>query len=357
MKNLLMLALAASLLTACGGDEEPAATGGQFDDPVVVKSFTTSVILPTYGELDVRAAALKTAVDALAADPTDANLESAREAWRATRVPWETSEGFLFGPVDSLGYDPALDSWPVNRTDLDAVLASDDELTTEYVANLPNEQKGFHTIEYLLFGMGGSKTAADLSERELSYLAATTAELAEVANALATSWTDGVQSQQPYADVFSSAGEPGNGAYPSLSAAGQEVVGGMVGILDEVANGKIADPYDAQDPTLVESQFSYNSLTDFRNNLRSVENAYAGAAFGGSSATSMSDWVASQNPELDERILAEMEAAGAALEAIPEPFRDSITDPEAADEIEAAQSAIRALQSTLESQLLPLVQS
>ena len=54
-------------------------------------------------------------------------------AWVAARVPWEQSEGFLFGPVDTFGYDPAMDSWPVNRTDLDAVLASGQAFTPEYI--------------------------------------------------------------------------------------------------------------------------------------------------------------------------------------------------------------------------------
>ena len=54
------------------------------------------------------------------------------------------------------------------------------------------------------------------------------------------------------------------------------MVGGIINILDEVANGKIAGPYDAKDPSLVESQFAYNALSDFTHNLRGVENVYQG---------------------------------------------------------------------------------
>jgi len=346
-----------ALSVACSSDDGNSNTATGFDDPEVIQSYSSAIILPTYQLLDERAATLDSAVNDLVASPNDTNLQAARDAWVASREPWESSEGFLFGPVDSLGFDPALDSWPVNRTDLDAVLASDDDLTQAFVANLADEQKGFHTVEYLLFGDGGSKTAADLTPRELEYLQATTAELADVANQLATSWTDGTEGREAYATVFSTAGDQGNTVYPSLGAAGQEIVGGMTLILDEVANGKIADPFDAQDPTLVESQFSYNSLTDFRNNLRSIENAYNGAAFSGSGTRSISDWVASQDPELDDRIKSELATTGAAIEAIPEPFRDAISDPEAADEIEAAQESLRALQDTLDSELLPLILS
>ena len=47
------------------------------------------------------------------------------------RIPWEQSEGF-FGPVDSKGIDPSIDS-TVNVEDLNAVLNSKDSLTKEYV--------------------------------------------------------------------------------------------------------------------------------------------------------------------------------------------------------------------------------
>ena len=43
---------------------------------------------------------------------------------------------FLFGPVDSQGIDPAMDSWPVNRTDLDAVLNGSNTLDIPFVTAL-----------------------------------------------------------------------------------------------------------------------------------------------------------------------------------------------------------------------------
>jgi uncharacterized iron-regulated protein len=89
--------------------------------------------------------------------PTEANLANVRQAWREARVPWEKSEGFLFGPVDQQGIDPSIDSWPVNETDLDAVLESGQTLTKSYIDGLDGTLKGFHTIEYLLFGTSSNK--------------------------------------------------------------------------------------------------------------------------------------------------------------------------------------------------------
>jgi predicted lipoprotein len=351
---LFMIGSIAAAAVGCADDGGAAPTG--FDDRQVVVDFADQVVVPTYELLAARAAALDEAVAALAAEPTEATLASARAAWVDARRPWEQSEGFLFGPVDSFGYDPAMDSWPVNNTDLDAVLAGDDAFTPEYVASLAETQKGFHTIEYLIFGLGGSKTAAELTPRELEYASAIAEELAGVADALATSWTESIDDRPPYRDVLATAGEPGNTAYPSLTAAAQEILDGMIGICDEVANGKIADPYDAEDPTLEESRFSDNSLADFTDNLRGVENAYLGRMTeAGTSGRGLSVWIAAQDPQLDARVKAEIAAAIGALAAIPPPFREAILDPEAADEIEAAQAAIRTLQATLEGDVLPLV--
>ena len=72
---------------------------------------------------DRRVLTVAGAVAALRENPGDATLGAACEAWIAARLPWEASEGFLFGPVDFNGYDPALDTWPVNRTDLEGVIA------------------------------------------------------------------------------------------------------------------------------------------------------------------------------------------------------------------------------------------
>ena len=78
----------------------------------MLNDFANTVVLATYTDLDNKAGELLAAVKALAADTSQGNLEKAQQAWKATRTPWEQSEAFLFGPVDTQGLDPALDSWP-----------------------------------------------------------------------------------------------------------------------------------------------------------------------------------------------------------------------------------------------------
>ncbi len=346
------LSLAAALalgLAACGGDDEVVGPGSEtYDFGPILADFTNNVVIPTYRDLDAAAGALAEAVADLRENPGDATLTAARDAWVAARIPWEASEGFLFGPVDFNGYDPALDSWPVNRTDLDGVMASGSDLGTDYVNGLDGTLKGFHTIEYLLFDEGGSKTTADFTGRQYDYLVASTRLLAQTAEALHASW---IPSGGNFGSKVIEAGS-GSDVYPSQRSAAQEIVNGMVGICDEVANGKIADPFTEQDPRLVESQFSFNSLADFQNNMRSVWNAYTGD-YGGNDGRGLDEFVASSNSSLDSRLKSEIRASIDEIGHISNPFRDAIVSDAA--QIEMAQQAIAKVQQTLEGDVLPLV--
>src|SRR5262249_1972243 len=158
------LAVAGALAMAgCGDDENPQPQQPSFDSEII-SHFADDVIVPTYQQLATRLSDLDTAVQALAAAPTPAQLPPPPTASLAARIPWEQRLAFSFGPVESFCYDPAIDSWPVNRSDLDAVLASGDAFTPAYVNNLQETQKGFHTVEYLLFGDGRTKKIEDFDQ-------------------------------------------------------------------------------------------------------------------------------------------------------------------------------------------------
>jgi uncharacterized iron-regulated protein len=166
MRNAAAVLFTAMALAACGGDDDDGdGNVGGFDDRQIIIDFADQVVIPTYELLDERSGALDAAARTLADDPGEENLEATRQGWVELRQPWEQSEGFLFGPVDSQGWDPAMDTWPLNKDDLDNVLASSAELTQEYISNLQESQKGFHTVEYLLWGQDSRKTADQLTAR------------------------------------------------------------------------------------------------------------------------------------------------------------------------------------------------
>ena len=343
---LCCLLLASTFVVGCGSDEDDEQDGDAqaeaFDASTMLNDFANSIVVPTYTDLDDKAGALLSAVKALEGDTSQANLEKAQQAWVATRIPWEQSEAFLFGPVDTQGLDPALDSWPVDRVNLQSVLDSGDPLTVDFVGGLEDTQKGFHTIEFLLFREGDQRKAADITDRELAYLLSTTENLKASTSQLRSAWaSDG----ENFASKITQAGT-GSDVYPSQSAAVQEIVNGMIVIADEVANGKISDPYNESDTTLVESQFSFNSIADFQNNIRGIQNVYG---------KGLNAFVNGQDTALDARFQQEVQAAIDAIGAIPDPFRDSITANRGA--VQAAIDAVSKVQQTLEQDILTLVTS
>ena len=348
---VLSIGLIGCSLTGCGSDDDDddddSGGGAAFDASTTLDDFANKVVLATYTDLDNKAGELLSAVQALGAATNQAHLELAQGAWKATRKPWEQSEAFLFGPVDTQGLDPALDSWPVNRVDLDGVLASKQALTEASIDALEDTLKGFHTIEYLLFRDGDQRKAADITPRELEYLVATTENLKAKTAQLRSAWD---ASGENYVAEVANAGDSST-IYRSQKDAMQEMVNGMIVIADEVANGKISDPFNERDTTLVESQFSFNSITDFQDNIRGIQNVYMGQFT--TDGQGLNDFVNGMDAELDARFQTEVQTAIDTIGAIPDPFRDSITAQRGA--VQAAIDAVSTVQQTLENGILKLV--
>jgi len=79
----------------------------------------------------------------------------------------------------------------------------------------------------------------------LEYLAATTENLKAKTAQLANAWA---ASGENYAGEVANAGTTST-IYKSQKDAMQEMVNGMIVIADEVANGKISDPFNEKDTT------------------------------------------------------------------------------------------------------------
>lgn len=140
--------------------------GAEYDERLdaIVANYVDNVVLPTYKNLAEKNRELLAAVKAFAAAPTDNTFEKACNAWLVSREPWEKSEAFLFGPVDALGLDPNMDSWPLDQDAIVNHLKSgnfndllwgdgDDDSKVEAAQNI----RGFHTLEFLLFKDGNPR--------------------------------------------------------------------------------------------------------------------------------------------------------------------------------------------------------
>jgi len=341
------LAISALAFLAGCADDNPVDQQSSPELQPALSHTTNSVIIPVYADLDANAGLLLAAVSSLEATPTQPLLEAVRNAWRAARVPWENSEAFLFGPVDTEGIDPSMDSWPVNEIDLAAVLSGNAVLTQSYIDGLEGTLKGFHTIEYLLFGADGNRQASDLTARELEYLVACVQCLKGETARLITAWDP---SGGDFGANIVNAGMEGS-IYISRKAVFQELINGLLTIADEVANGKINNPLVQMDVTLEESRFSGNSKADFQDNIRGIGFVYRGDY--GNAGASMSDVIAGLDPDMDASFRAAVEDAVDRIGDIPGSFTTAIFDNRPA--VEEAQNAVREIQRMLEEEMLPLV--
>jgi putative iron-regulated protein len=316
----------------------------------VLKDFANVIANPNYTDINNRAAALNEAVQALNGVTTDENLAAARDAWRDTRASWEQCEAFLFGPAEDFNYDPTMDDWPVNKVDLDSLLNSSNALTLNDIDALPTSLKGFHPIEYMLFGVGGSKTAVDFTDREKLYLASLTQSLYNTTLALKNSWD--VTLSGNFTNELITAGN-GSQRYASRQDALIAIVTAMAGICEEVANGKMEEPLAAQDSTLEESQFSHNSTTDFKNNITGVLNGYLGKYT--TDGHGLNELVAGKNLSLDNTLENQINAAISSFDAIDLNYGHAIYTQQV--QIHNAQEAINALKQTLENDLITFIKT
>jgi putative iron-regulated protein len=347
MKKYFIFAISAILLQACTPD--PVDPNSDTDYSDILLNLTDQVIIPTYDDLYQKSTALMSTLNTLQSSPTAVNLAAAQQAWRDARIPWEQSEGFLYGPVETLGIDPAIDSWPVNQFDLDAVLNSSDALTKAYLDAQEGTIKGFHTLEYLLFGANSNKQIGDFTPRQFEYLSAAAQSLQGACERLRDNWTGGVTN---FAHTFKTAGTSGNVAYPSQKSALQEVINGCIVIADEVANGKIYAPFSQEDLMLEESRFSANSKADFADNIRSIKNIYTGL-YANASGKGLSEVIKTKNATLDTKVRQQIEDAINAIIAIEGTFTSAIFN--AKPSVENAQNKVRTLQETLQNEVYPLI--
>lgn len=372
-KSLLALSISTLFLTGCGGSSsseevtiEP--TGFNYVATEMITNLTNDVIVAGYQNLNDEAADFLLAAQNLVNTPTAANLATAQQAWKDVRVPWEQGESHIFGPVDALSIDPHLDTWPLNTSDLQALLDSQTGFSADELKTFNDDVQGFHTMEFLLFGDGvadNEKSIEEMTALEREYLSAAAEVFKTYTQTLFDAWTvsnDPNDTNSPaYKDLLLTAN---NDVYASQLGVVEELINGMIGIVDEVGNGKIAEPFgnsiDNIDTTKVESQYSWNSLADFTDNIIGVQNIYRGEFPEQADKTGLIDFVSAADSTIATRVDTEIVAAINAIKSIAGgsnlPFRQAINDADARIRIQAAIDALSTLQTSLENDVLTQLQ-
>ena len=275
----------------------------------VLANLVNNVIVPTYTNLANETEALEKTLNGLTPNTiTQAQINSACDDFKQARKYWEQSEAFLMGAASDFDVDPTIDSWPLNRS-----------LLLSYFNNGMNDDMledatilGFHALEFILFRDGQPRKVAELQgndtyknfehisgAQELAYAQTICTLLKQRTFQLQCAWDGGKNSSRlqvvkdagldyqtekglSYADNLTKAGVSGsNSTFSTLKAAIAQVLsddeGSCVAIANEVGTAKIANPFSAGDVSYVESPYSYNSITDFCDNIRSIRNVWLGS--------------------------------------------------------------------------------
>ncbi len=112
------------------------------------------------------------------------------------------------------------------------------------------------------------------------------------------------------------------------------------------------EPFAGLDPSLEESPFSKNSLTDFKNNISGVKNVYYGDFI--LDGTGFNDFLIKNNASLHSAISNQINNAIISFDGISVPFGEAIISQRT--QVQHVMDQINILKTTLETQALPFIQ-
>ncbi|MEN8884754.1 MAG: imelysin family protein [Winogradskyella sp.] len=121
-----------------------------FDRQVMLANWADNLIIPAYQDFNTKVAALKTASDAFATVPNEANFSTLRQTWETAYTTWQNVSMFNIGPAQSTFLRSFLNVYPTNATNIDANINSGNYALQDI--NRKDEQ-GFPALDYLLFGL------------------------------------------------------------------------------------------------------------------------------------------------------------------------------------------------------------
>ncbi|MDR3366301.1 MAG: hypothetical protein LBO71_04980 [Prevotellaceae bacterium] len=369
IKTLFLGATAVALsgtFASCEKDKTSDDTSTDARYKAILAQYVDATVVPTYKALAEAALEMRAANDTLKNNPTDAAMQAASAAWMKARIEWELSEAFLFGPVgeDAFDIDGHIDSWPLELNAItESVGAGGDISGSSAWSELDAEVIGFHTTEYLLYRNGQSRPVADLTPAELKYLTAATDALVWDCVLAYVAWAGEENVSAEIRAVFNENSEVvaalnatsafknfaatlknATGKYDgNLAAALSEISTGAADIADEVGATKIESPFTTGKTEEVESWYSWHSLDDYQNNIKSIKNAYYGGRnLNAPNPNSLSIFVAEKNAALDASIKAKIDDCIAKIAAIgtgEKSFYEVVRDKANAAQVDAAVDA------------------
>jgi putative iron-regulated protein len=331
---------------------------------------SAEAVLTTYSDIAqagyedslATAKALDGAIDALLADPSEATLSAAKDAWLAARAPYQQTEVYRFGNAIVDDWEGRVNAWPLDEGLIDYVdqsYGSESDENELYAANVianpavkisgadvdasaitpeflsgtlqeageieANVATGYHAIEFLLWGQdlngtgpgAGARSFTDYDkanctngncERRAEYLKAASKLLLPDLAEMADNWgKDGA------ARTVLLQGDAPNGLASILTGMGSLSYGELAG--ERMKLGLLL-----HDPEEEHDCFSDNTHNSHYYDVLGIQNVYLGryVRVDGSEVTGpgVSELVKEKAPEVDTQLKAELQATVDAMQAM-----------------------------------------
>lgn len=375
------LVLALGSLGCSGGDDDATAEGPA--QAAVVKNYA-ELVSANYVDALASAKDLDKAVKAFTANPSEATLERAKEAWLTSRDPYGLSEAYRFyqGPIDNDDSDDDIDegpegllnSWPLDERYIDYVVGPKDTIENGGIINLVDDfptidadvlseangaasdtsvSTGYHAVEFLLWGQDlstegpgarpytdyvtGDDATAENADRRAEYLDVVSGLIVTNLSTVNDAWADGEANYR--ADFLK---------LPPKEALGMIMLG--MGSLSgaELSGERMNTAYEDQDQENEHSCFSDNTVADLHNNALSVQNVLLGK-YGDLDGPGVDDLVEAKDPALAKQLRERIQEAIDNIDGIEGTFDNAIVGDDSTPNRKKINAAILALQAFTES--------
>jgi putative iron-regulated protein len=357
----MMTAGVALMVLGVTGATPSIAAAPATDTAAVLKTYA-DIAEASYSDSLIAARDLVKAVDTFIARPTDAALKAARAAWITARVPYQQTEAFRFGNPIVDEWEGRVNAWPLDEGLIDYVDAdyygdvSDENafFTANVIANPQitvgngkvdastigpdlltelheidaieaNVAKGYHAVEFLLWGQdvngtgpgAGNRPASDFDttactggncDRRAAYLQTAASLVVSDLEEMVANWRAGGAARKALEDAG-----PSSGLAMAFKGLGSLSYG-------ELAGERMKLGLMLHDPEEEHDCFSDNTHWSHYYDALGIQNVYTGRYKridgGAVQGPSLSDLVAKADPAVNKTVLARLEATGKAMQAL-----------------------------------------
>ena len=357
-------AVSAAVLTAAQAGAASTVKGISAKDAKAAAETYADVVYASYDDSVKSATTMKAAITAFLANPNDATLAAAKQAWLTARNDYLPTEAFRFydGPIDNPknGPEGRINAWPMDEAYVDYVTGSPNGGIINNTAKYPtittqvltetneaggekNISTGWHAIEFLLWGQdnnpagAGARPVTDYTtganaQRRAEYLRLSTDLLIADLTSVRDQWA------------------PDGGAYWKKFVANpkQAITNALRGMgalsAGELAGERMSVAYETKDQEDEHSCFSDNTNADVVGDLVGIRRVYLADHPAVQGGTSISALVAKVNPQLDAKLRSQLDQSLALARAFPMPFEQMIQGSDTAPGRVAMMNTINAVE-------------